>query len=142
MRRTVATVEAETGRLILTCGHRVEAGAPSERAADREIDCDGCAARELPATVAAGRRTPTFTEATVPPALTRDHLTATWARLEVDAGTVVFTEDDPPFERMVEAGDSLVIVVGRPHRVAPGPGARFAVQFFDLGDPNEPRSTV
>lgn len=85
----------------------------------------------LPATVTLGRRTPTFTAGTTPPALLADHRTAVWARLEVETGSVVLTEDDPPYQHTVAAGRAVVLIPNRAHRIAPSADARFAVQFFD-----------
>lgn len=96
--------------------------------------------RAIPNGWVAGRRTPTFTASTVPPALLSDHRTTVWARLEVEAGTVRFVEapmaDDPRpdgsgFEDVADVDRATVIVPDRPHRIEPSPDARFAVQFFE-----------
>lgn len=86
--------------------------------------------RQLPAGLRPGRRTPDFTETTVPAALQRDHRTTVWARLEVAAGTVEFIERgaDPVTATPTRP---VVILPERPHRVVASTDAVFAVQFFD-----------
>lgn len=118
--------------LVLSCGHRVWLGAAGPR--PDEVDCGACARRSMPPGLVAGRRTPSFTAATVPPALLADHRTAVWARLEVEAGTVAFVDEGPGgVDVVADPGHPVTIVPDRPHRVRPSPGARFAVQFFDPG---------
>ncbi len=92
--------------------------------------------RELPADVLPGRRTPTFSIATVPPGLLRAHHTTVWARLEVEAGSVVFHESEPPWQATASPGNPVIIVPERIHHIEPSDDACFAVQFFDLPGPN------
>ncbi len=84
----------------------------------------------LPDGLVPGRRTPEFTDETVPPALRRDHQTTVWARLEVSAGTVEFIEGDRD-PVTADPDHAVVIAPNTPHRVVPSADASFAVQFFD-----------
>lgn len=87
----------------------------------------------LPDGLTLARTTDEFDEETVPAGLRRAHRVATgvWGRLQVRAGSLRFVwEDGRPDEAVdLDAGDSLVIPPDTPHRVEPGPGARFAVEF-------------
>jgi tellurite resistance-related uncharacterized protein len=85
----------------------------------------------LPAGLVRGRRTPTFTAETVPFALTKAHLTAAWAVVEVEAGSLVFADEVTGDRVVLEAGARHVIVPGQRHHVEPDDAAAFAVQFWD-----------
>ena len=85
---------------------------------------------EIPATAVPGRRTPTFTAATTPAGLLRDHLTTAWAELVVLAGSVLFVDETS--QRIVATpGRRVTIVPGTRHHVEPAPGAEFYVQFYE-----------
>ncbi|MGI9594697.1 MAG: DUF1971 domain-containing protein [Acidimicrobiales bacterium] len=122
--------------LQLSCGHRV---VPNDPAAV-EIDCEACDRRELPVSVRAGRRTPTFTAATTPPALLSAHLTRAWAELVVTRGTVRFVDEEPHWVAEAGIDRPVVIVPDRHHHIEPGPDAEFAVQFFDYPTTDQPGS--
>lgn len=86
---------------------------------------------ELPDGLVVGRRTPTFTAETVPPALTKAHLTAAWAVVEVEAGALEFVDEATGDRHWLQAGARHVIVPGQRHHVEPDDAAVFAVQFWD-----------
>ena len=93
----------------------------------------GAAMPTLPEGCTAGRRTPTFTEATIPPGLQRAHTTRadTWARIEVEAGLLRYRIRDGAGGRFVLRPDRPGIVRPRePHDVSPIGAVRFAVQFW------------
>jgi tellurite resistance-related uncharacterized protein len=78
------------------------------------------------------RTTPEFTEHTVPAGLLAAHRVAagTWGRLVVRSGTVRFLFEDPPATtHEVAAGESIDIPPTIGHRVEPGVGSRFVVEF-------------
>ncbi len=87
--------------------------------------------RRVPDGAVPGRTTPSFTDATVPPALLHAHHTTVWAELVVESGAVLFVEEDPPWQHRVEAPATQPIVPNRKHHVAPESGAVFHVQFYD-----------
>jgi tellurite resistance-related uncharacterized protein len=89
--------------------------------------------RELPEGVVPGRKTPTFSAESVPPALLKAHHTTVWAELVVLEGSVEFTyESTPPVPITARAGERVVIVPNKKHHIAPDAQASFYVQFYDL----------
>jgi tellurite resistance-related uncharacterized protein len=88
---------------------------------------------QMPDGLTMTRRTPDFTEDTVPPALRHAHQVApdVWGRLCVEAGTVVFVfEADDAVEHTVAAGEHIDIPPSTPHHVEPQAGSRFFVEFY------------
>jgi tellurite resistance-related uncharacterized protein len=78
------------------------------------------------------RTTPEFTSASTPAGLRAAHRVAAgvWGRLRVREGVVRFVFETPPGSvHDVRAGESLDIPPQRAHRVEPGDGARFVVEF-------------
>jgi tellurite resistance-related uncharacterized protein len=75
------------------------------------------------------KRTPTFTEDTVPAGLLRDHATkaGVYGRIVVEAGTLTLTMDGQT--QTLEAGDVAVAPPERRHSVAPVGSVRFHVEF-------------
>lgn len=89
----------------------------------------------LPAGCEAYRRTPVFTEATVPPGLLRSHRSApgTWALIRVREGRLLYRVINPPSERVLDlSGEPGVIEPGVPHEVAPLGPVRFQVEFHRM----------
>ena len=90
----------------------------------------------LPPGVAPYKRTPTFTEATVPAGLLHDHSTkeGTWGLIHVEEGRLKYLVTDPakPPEETILVPDAPPGVV-EPlilHRVEPLGAVRFHVEFF------------
>jgi tellurite resistance-related uncharacterized protein len=102
------------------------------------LDCPLCDRAELPAAeLEVVRTTETWTAASVPAGLRRDHRVArgVWGRLHVDAGTVTFrAATDPAIERRLDAGDVQAIPPEVLHAVDPEDGARFHVEFLRPAD--------
>ncbi len=84
----------------------------------------------LPAGLIAGRRTPTFDQASTPSGLRAAHHTAVWAELVVEAGTVRFVDEATGDGTVIAAGHRRVIVPHVHHHVEPDADARFHVQFW------------
>lgn len=88
--------------------------------------------RWLPASVQAYRKTPVFTETTIPAGLLRDHSTkpGTWGLIHVISGDLRlhFAEDGTP-ERLAP-GRPGVLPPEALHRVAADGPVRFFVEFF------------
>ena len=87
----------------------------------------------MPSGLSRVRTTPEFTDATVPGGLLSTHRIAegVWGRLSVRAGELRFVfEDDVSARHDLWAGDTVDIPPGVPHRVEPGPDARFVVEFY------------
>lgn len=86
----------------------------------------------LPAGLIEARHTPVFDFESLPDALARSHRTTVWATLEVQTGSVRFTdlEGDDRRDVRIEAGDRAVIEPGVAHHVDPSTDATFFVQFY------------
>ncbi len=87
--------------------------------------------RTLPETVTAYKRTPTFTEATVPAALREDHSTkpGTWGVIRVQSGTLIYALATG--ETMTLSEDCLGVIEPEvPHRVIPDGPVSFFVEFY------------
>ncbi len=87
---------------------------------------------ELPADARPYRRTPTFTEATVPAALTREHSTkaGVWGLLTVLAGELLFVVPEEGLELVLGPAHQAVIKPEQVHYVRPAEGAEFYVEFW------------
>lgn len=77
------------------------------------------------------KRSPEFTEGSIPAALMRDHATkeGVWARLHVLEGQLRFIDQEGGAELMLGPGVHEVIFPCRLHRVAPVNTLRFFVEF-------------
>ena len=90
----------------------------------------------LPPGLRSYKRTPTFTEATVPAGLVRDHSTkeGTWGLIRVEDGKLLYVVTDPrrpSAERLLTPGvESGVVEPTILHRVEPQGPVRFHVEFF------------
>lgn len=100
-----------------------------------ELDCVRCDRLEWPEGVTAYRRTPTFTEETVPKALRQDHATAAgvWGRIQVLEGTLDYHLQPPADCSLVVTPEASGVVVPQlRHRVAPRGKVKFFVEFYRL----------
>jgi tellurite resistance-related uncharacterized protein len=96
---------------------------------------DPAAAALLPSACQPYRRTPVFTEATVPSALLRSHRTApgTWALIRVLEGRLLYRVLDPRSERTLDPwGAPGLVEPGVRHEVAPLGPVRFQVEFYKM----------
>lgn len=90
----------------------------------------------LPADLESYRRTPTFTEASVPPGLLKDHLTkeGAWGLIRVEEGRLLYAITDParePAEHILTPDSAPgVVEPGILHRVEPLGPVRFHVEFL------------
>jgi tellurite resistance-related uncharacterized protein len=84
------------------------------------LDCPWCDREQIPSGHVTYRKTPVFTADTIPAGLRSKHSTkaGVWGRLQVSSGTIAYVVEGPPEERRVlAAGESVVIVPERQHRV-------------------------
>ena len=94
----------------------------------------------LPDGLQPSRRTPTFTEATVPAALLHDHSTreGTWGLIQVEAGRLRYFVTDPrrpPLVReLTSDGEPGVVEPTILHKVEPLGPVRFHIQFLRARD--------
>lgn len=92
--------------------------------------------KRLPESVVAYRRTPTFTESTVPKGLLRQHATkaGVWGRICVEAGALRYRILEPVREEhMLSPGHDGVVEPAVPHEVEPRGAVRFFVEFLREG---------
>jgi tellurite resistance-related uncharacterized protein len=95
---------------------------------------------ELPTDVIAYRRTPEFTEKTLPEAFKAAHATkaGVWGLIHVLQGQLFYCLEEPhKGRRLIGPGETAPIPPGIPHRVAFVEGGRFFVEFFKKPS-NEP----
>ena len=87
---------------------------------------------ELPAGVVAYRRTPEFTEATVPAGLLKDHATkaGVWGVIHVTAGRLRYVVPSRGHEEVLTPGRNGLVTPEVPHHVAPDGAVRFFVEFW------------
>lgn len=88
--------------------------------------------KPLPADVQPYKRTPEFTEATVPAGLLRGHSTkdGVWATIVVLEGSLLYRILEPVIEEVALSPGRLGIIEPTVlHEVAPAPGSRFFVEF-------------
>ncbi len=85
----------------------------------------------LPAGVRPYRRTPVFTEATIPAGLQADHSTkpGTWALVTVLEGRLRLTFLDTGERHLLDPETSGVVAPERPHRAEPDGPVRFTIDF-------------
>ena len=90
--------------------------------------------KELPQQLVPYRRTPTFTETSVPRGLLADHKTkqGVWGLLTVESGEIayVITEAGQEEEILVRPGAPGVIAPQQRHHVRPQGAVSFHVQFL------------
>jgi tellurite methyltransferase len=98
-----------------------------------KLDCARCDALEFPEGLHEYKRTPTFTETTIPAGLQRDHTTknGVWGLIEVEAGSLLYTVQYPE-ERTctLTPGTPGIVVPGMKHRVHAAEPVRFHVAFY------------
>jgi len=93
---------------------------------------------ELPPGLIAYRRTPVFTEATLPAGLRHRHQTkaGVWGLITVVEGRLRLNRLAPCSEEMVEPGSPGIVSPEEPHDVEPLGPVRFFVEFH--GAPGKP----
>ena len=92
----------------------------------------------LPPGLAAYRRTPIFTETTLPPALQRRHQTkaGVWGLIVVVEGRLRFRRLEPFVETTLGPTNSAVVAPEEPHEVEPIGQVRFFVEFYAAPKPD------
>ena len=87
----------------------------------------------LPASVTPYRRTPEFTETTIPAAMRRSHSTkaGVWGRIRVLEGLLIYRILEPALEEIeLHPGCEGVIAPESQHEVEPRGPVRFFVEFL------------
>lgn len=86
----------------------------------------------LPPGLVAYRRTPVFTEETMPQGLRHRHQTkaGVWALITVVEGRLRFRRLDPASDTVLDPAKTAVVVPEEPHEVEPLGPVRFFVEFY------------
>ena len=93
--------------------------------------------KELPSNVEFYRRTPEFTETSVPKGLLRSHSTkpGTWGKIVVVEGALRYRIVEPDIEEhTLEPGDCGIVEPTIRHEVQPQHKVRFFVEFYRKPD--------
>lgn len=87
---------------------------------------------ELPAGLALRRRTPTFTQETIPAALTRDHATkaGVWGIIHVEQGRLRYKVPSQNHETEIGPGGTAIVLPDVLHAVTPLGEVSFYVEFW------------
>ncbi len=98
----------------------------------QRLDCVRCERFELPEHFVAYKRTPQFTEDTLPAGLRRDHTTRTgiWARIVVTDGRLRYVVEALDTDVELDTNNGGVVVPEVSHRVEPTGSVRFFVEFY------------
>lgn len=93
---------------------------------------------QLPQGLAAYRRTPIFTETTLPAALRRRHKTkaGVWGMIVVVEGRLRFRRLEPFFETTLDPASPAVVAPEEPHEVEPIGLVSFFVEFYTAPEPD------
>jgi tellurite methyltransferase len=97
------------------------------------VACLRCERFEVPAGFVAYKRTPTFTEASVPAGLRAAHTTkaGVWAKIHVEAGCLRYRVESPALAAQTLTPETVgVVIAERPHRVELVGPVRFYVEFY------------
>lgn len=88
--------------------------------------------KDLPPGLTARRRTPSFTEQSVPAALLKDHSTkaGVWGVLHVEAGRLKYTVPSEGWELEIPQGETAIIRPEVPHYITPFGSVTFYVEFW------------
>lgn len=94
--------------------------------------------RQWPEGLVAYKRTPEFTETTVPAGLLRSHSTkpGVWAKIHVLSGRLRFTDLVLGISRDLDEGVHTVVYPEAEHEVAPQGEVRFFVEFHAVPKPS------
>lgn len=96
------------------------------------LDCVRCDRLEFPAGLHEYKRTPVFSETSIPAGLLADHETrrGVWGLIHVEEGTLLYTVHHPQDHTYVlNAGDQGVVAPLMKHRVEARGGVKFYVAF-------------
>ena len=99
-------------------------------------------ASSLPPGVVSVRRTPEFSESSIPAALRHRHSTkaGVWGLIQIIEGSLTYRILEPtPIEETLTTNRPGVVEPGRLHEVEPRGPVRFFVEFFELPGEEGPR---
>jgi tellurite methyltransferase len=124
----VSFIEDHAGGLtaVLDCGHR-----QNVREREISVDCPQCDRFEWPVDFIAYKRTPEFTETTIPAGLLKDHATkkGVWARIVVLEGCLMYTVEMLNATFRLDPATPGIVLPEVLHHIAPLGAVRFYVEF-------------
>lgn len=91
----------------------------------------------LPPGLTVGRRTPSFTEQTIPAALLKDHSTkaGVWGVIHVELGQLQYKLPSEGREVEIQQGETAIIRPEIPHHVTPVGSVTFYIEFWSQETP-------
>jgi len=103
-----------------------------EQALNEAVNCIHCDTLEFPEGLTAYKKTPEFTETTIPKGLLNNHTTklGTWGLIHVLDGSLIYIHEQEginPIE--ILAGETAAVPPCMPHRVRANDKVRFFVEF-------------
>jgi tellurite methyltransferase len=110
----------------------VETQAGRQSMLGTQLDCVRCDALEFPDGVVEYKRTPVFTQDSIPAGLLKDHNTkaGVWGLILVEEGALLYTVLEPAERSMlIQAGERGVVVPLMKHKVQAQGNVRFCVAF-------------
>ena len=86
----------------------------------------------LPAGIAAYKRTPVFTEKTVPKGLLNDHNTKTgvWGQIHIESGTLKYVIPSKDMSHVLTPGMVGTVIPEERHHIEPDGFVEFFVEFW------------
>lgn len=140
--------EDEEGHFVaqLSCGHTqhmrhrpplesrpwVLSAEEREKKLGAPLDCSFCDMPSLPPDVSVYKVTNEFTDESVPVKMTQEHSTGpgVWGRIVVLAGRVTYLIPSLDRSWVLRPGVDGILVPEQVHKVLPGAGARFRIEFL------------
>jgi len=99
----------------------------------KELDCLYCNMPQLPSAASVYKRTPVFTEQTMPAALLSEHRTqeGVWGRIVVTDGNLVYIINEPRSQQWVlRPGIQGIIAPAQRHHIRPQGLVKFQIEFL------------
>ena len=98
----------------------------------RPLECVRCDRRELPPEFVAYKRTPEYTETTIPAGLTYDHNTraGVWGKIVVTEGSLRYDIDAIDYTTLLTPEAPGIVVPEQHHRIDASGPVRFYVEFY------------
>ncbi len=100
------------------------------------LNCVRCDRLELPAHFVAYRKTPTFTQESVPAGLLKDHATrpGTWGKINLLEGRLRYRVASLGLDQVLDSDTPGIVVPEVLHSVEPLGSVRFFVEFYQEPD--------
>lgn len=130
MKRDIDSIDEATELVHLSCGHRIKAPSITP---EQQVECTACDKFELPSDAGVYKKTPDFTEISLPDALRREHNTkrGVWGRIVVLEGRLRYCVNSLSYETELNADTPPGIIQPEVlHAVEPIGEVRFYVEFL------------